>query len=122
MEALWQADVEARDLAAATAIAAMDSARTAALLNNQEILRETNEKLAAVASDRDSLADRVRRAADEVRSLAAAAATSQRGADVAAGIAARQAALDAAYDAYDRACQRDAVRFDALQREIKAQL
>jgi len=121
-QALWEADAHARDKATADAIAAVQERERQAVAHNVEVIRDANEKLVAIAADRESLAGRVRDYENSLRRLSAGQATSQLGADVGAGIAARAAAVDAAYDAYDRACQRDAVRFGALQDQIRGQL
>lgn len=123
VEVLWQADTAARDAADAK-IAADTAARLeAARVTNQEVLADANSQLIAIAVDRDSLARRMRDYQDRLRSLAASAATSQLGTDVAAGIAraAEEArrSIEERYDAYDRACRNDAVRFTALQDQIR---
>lgn len=122
VQAAWDKDKSAR--AAASAKATADAAATDAAnrARNEVIEREYQSKLAAIAADRDSLAGRLREYESRLRSFAAAKATDQRGLDVAAGIAARQRAIDEAYDAYDRACRNDAVRFSALQQEVAGQL
>lgn len=124
--ALWAADTAARDKAAAEAIAAQKAAELAAQAHNQEIQTDANTKLAAIAADRDNLSGMLRRADDRIRSLAAAKATGDLGISVATGIATRaeeaRRAIETQYDVYDRACQRDAVRFQALQDQIRPQL
>lgn len=119
IQAKWDADRAARAAVDARIVqdqAKKDAANTA---RNEVIERETQEKLDDIAADRDSLASRVRDYESRIRSLAASKATDQRGLDAIAGIAARQREMDAAFDAYDRACRSDAVRFKALQDEIR---
>lgn len=126
VEVLWQADTAARDAADAK-IAADTAARLeAARVTNQEVLADANSQLIAIAADRDSLARRMSDSQNRIRALAASAATSQLGTDVAAGIAraAEEArrSIEERYDAYDKSCQRDAVRFSALQEQLRPQL
>jgi hypothetical protein len=122
VQALWDADTAARDKATADAIAEVAKRETAARAANVEIIRDANEKLVAIASERDSLLGLLRAARGEVRSLASRAATDQLGADVVARIAASAAEVDRRLADYDAACRRDAVRFEALQRQIAGQL
>lgn len=118
----WQADTSARNLATAEAIANAKARETAAIANNTEVLREYNQKLVDIAADNSSLAGRVRDYQDHLRRLSAGQATDQLGIAVASGIASRAAELDAAYDRYDKACQRDAAKLDKLIAEVKPQL
>jgi hypothetical protein len=120
--AMWRADTAARQAATDKAVAEARAAEEAAKANNTEVMRDANEKLVAIAADRDSLDGLLRAAEDRVRRLAAAQATGQRGIDVATGIAARAAEIDRLRDEYDKACRRDAVRFEGLQREVAKQL
>lgn len=122
IQALWDADTAKRDRVEADEIARQRASAEATRASNEQRLKDANAQLLAIAADRDSLGRMYLQASGEVRRLASSAATSQRGADVGAGIAARSAALEEAFDAYDRACQRDAVRFKALQDEIRPQL
>lgn len=126
VQALWDADTAARDKATAEAIAEVSKREIAALANNAEVLEDANAKLAAIAADRDSLYGMLQRARGEVRSLAAAEATGRLGLDVATGIAARaseaEAAIRVQWDRYDAACQRDGVRFQALQDQLRPQI
>lgn len=122
IQAKWDADTQARQAATDKAIADAKAAEEQAKTNNAEVLKDANEKLVAIAADRDSLSGLLRQARDQVRAIAASAATSQLGADVAAGIARRQGEIDAAHDEYDTKCRRDAVRFGALQDQIRGQL
>jgi DNA anti-recombination protein RmuC len=122
----WQADTKARDAADAAIRAQNAAAVEAARQTNQEALADANTQLQAIAADRDSLARRMSDTANRVRTLASAAATSQLGTDVAAGIARRAEeayrGIEERWDAYDKSCQRDAVRFSALQDQIRPQL
>lgn len=118
----WQADTSARNLATAEAIANAKSRETAAIANNTEVLRDYNQKLVEIAADNTSLAGRVRDYQNRLRNAAAGQATDQLGIAVASGIASRAAELDAAYDRYDKACQRDATKLDKLIAEVKPQL
>ena len=122
VQALWQADTAKRDETdrLAREQAAADIAR--ALANNVKVTEDANQALRAIAADRDSLADRLRAYQNGLRALSARQATDQRGLDVAAGIASRAAEADRLYDAYDHACRNDAVRFKALQDELRPQL
>lgn len=122
VQALWDADTTARKAAVDKAIAAVATRENAARAANMEIMEYANTQLVAIAADRDSLSGLLRSAEDRVRRLASSEATDHTLADVAARVAARQREIDALYDAYDRACRRDAVRLDALQREIRPQL
>lgn len=122
VQALWQKDkaawIATNEKIEADAKAQIEATRA----KNVEVLKNANEQLLAIAADRDSLSGMLRDASDRIRRLASSAATSQRGADVAAGIAARQREIDEAYDAYDKACRRDAVRFQKLQQQIGQQM
>lgn len=122
IRALWQADTRARDLVTAEAIANAKARETAAIANNTEVLRDYNQKLVEIAADNTSLAGRVRDYQNRLRNAAAGQATDQLGIAVASGIASRAAELDAAYDRYDKACQRDATKLDKLIAEVKPQL
>lgn len=119
VQAAWDKDLAARKEADARVVQAQAQLESANRARNEVIEREYKDKLAAIAADRDSIAGRVREYESRLRSLAAAQATGQRGLDAIAGIAARQREMDQAFDAYDRACRRDAVRFKALQDEIR---
>jgi hypothetical protein len=118
----WQADTAARDLVTAEAIANAKARETAAIANNTEVLRDYNQKLVEIAADNTSLAGRVRDYQNRLRDAAASQATDQLGIAVASGIASRAAELDAAYDRYDKACQRDALKLDKLIAEVTQQL
>ncbi len=126
VQALWDADKKALSETNAKILAEAAAREKAAQVKNTEVLRDTNAQLVAIAADRDSLADRMRDYQDRIRRLAASAATSERGVDVAAGIASRaqeaERAVRQQYDRYDVSCQRDAVRFQALQDQIRPQL
>lgn len=119
VQAAWDKDLAARKEADARVVQAQAQLESANRARNEVIEREYKDKLAAIAADRDSIAGRVRDYENRLRSIAAARATDQRGLDAIAGIAARQREMDQAFDAYDRACRRDAVRFKALQDEIR---
>lgn len=119
IQSAWDKDRAARKEADASAVQAQAQLEAANRARNEVIESEYQSKLAAIAADRDSIAGRVREFESRLRSLSAAQATSQRGLDVAAGIAARQRELDQAFNAYDRACRNDAVRFKALQDEVR---
>jgi hypothetical protein len=122
----WMADTKRRNEVDA-AIRAESAARIeAARITNQEVLADANAQLIAIAGDRDSLARRLRDYENRLRTESARAATSQLGTDVAARIAraseeARRS-IEWRWDAYDKSCQSDAVRFRALQDEIRPQL
>lgn len=122
IQAKWDADTAHRDKVSAEAIAKEAAKAEAARKRNDEVMRNVNAQLLAIAADRDSLGRMYLQASGEVRRLAASQATDKLGLVVTTGIAARSAALEEAFDAYDRACQRDAVRFKALQDEIRPQL
>lgn len=122
VEALWKADTVAREKATDEAIAKAEADKAAALANNVKVTEDANQALRAIAADRDSLAERLRAYQNSLRSLSARQATDQRGLDVAAGIASRAAEADRLYDEYDTACRNDAVRFKALQDELRPQL
>jgi len=122
VQELWEADTAARQKTTDKAIADAKAREDAAKAANVEILQDANEKLTAIAADRTSLSGLLRAARDQVRSLTSAEATDITLADVAARVAARQREIDAAYDAYDSACRRDAVRLGALQAEIRPQM
>jgi len=118
----WKADTARRDKVDSDAREA-ERLRLASIASaNQESLSNVNKQLIAIASDRDSLSRMYLQARDQVRSLSSSQATSQLGVDVAAGIASRASELEKAFDAYDAACQRDAVRFAGLQAELRPQL
>lgn len=119
IQAAWDKDRASRAAVDATIAQNQAKVESANRARNEVIEREYQNKLAAIAADRDSIAGRVRQYESRLRSLSAAQATDQRGLDAIAGIAARQRELDAAFDAYDRSCRRDAVRFQALQDEIR---
>jgi hypothetical protein len=119
---LWAADTAARDKAAAGAIAKAEADKAAAAANNAKELRDANEKLVSIAGERDGVLGLLQSARGEVRALAARAATGQLGADVVARIAASAAEVDRRLADYDTACRRDAVRFEALQRQIAGQM
>lgn len=122
VQAKWDADTAKRDKVAADEIAKQAADAEATRKHNDEVLKNANAQLLAIAADRDSLGRMYLQASDQVRRLASGQATDKLGLDVASGIASRSAALEAAFDSYDRACQRDAVRFSALQDEIREQL
>ena len=122
IQALWDQDKTAWLATNAKIEADAKAQLEATKAKNVEVLKDANEQLLAIAADRDSLSGMLRDASDRIRRLASSAATSQRGADVAAGIAARQREIDEAYDAYDKACRRDAVRFQKLQQQISEQM
>ena len=118
----WKADTARRDKVDSD-IREAERLRQASIASaNQESLSNVNKQLIAIASDRDSLSRMYLQTRDQVRSLSSSQATSQLGVDVAAGIASRAAELEKAFDAYDAACQRDAVRFAGLQAELRPQL
>jgi len=119
IQAAWDKDRAARAEVDARVVQAQAQIEAANRARNEAIEHEYQQKLAAIAADRDSVAGRVREYETRIRSLSAAQATGQRGLDVVAGIASRQREVDAAFDAYDRACRSDAVRFKALQDEIR---
>lgn len=119
---LWRVDTLKRDKATADAIAIEVARAEAQRLENAKELEDAHKQLAAIAADRDSVDSLLRRARDQVRALAASAATGERGLDALTGIAARAEALDRRLADYDAACQRDAVRFEALQNQLRPQL
>jgi len=118
----WQADTAARDKATADAIAAAQKRAENAKKHNDEVLTDANAKLAAIDADRTSLSGLLHHANDQIHRLTAGQASDRLGLDVLTGIAARTAEVDRRYDEYDRACQRDAVRFGALQDQLREQL
>jgi hypothetical protein len=122
VKALWAADTAARDKAASDAIAAANAAAEAQRKQNEVIESEYQARLASIAADRDSVERMLREARDQVRRLAAAEASGQRGLDALAGIARRAAEVDRRLADYDAACRRDATRLDALQRQIRPQM
>ena len=122
VQALWDQDRAAYKAASDKAVTDALLQKTVILSNNAKVIEDANAQLVAIAADRDSLAVRVRDYQDSLRASAAREATGDRGLDVAARIARGAAELDAAYDAYDKSCQRDAVRFRALQDEIRPQI
>lgn len=122
VQVLWDADTIARDKATADAIAKAEADKAAAIANNAKELEDAYTKLDAVAADRDNVDGLLKRARDQVRALAASQATGQRGIDAFAGIAARAAEVDRRLADYDQSCQRDAIRFQALQDQIRPQL
>lgn len=122
VRALWDID-RAGWLAENERIKADNAAREkAATANNIEVMQDANIQLVAIAADRDSLAGRVREYQDRIRRLAAAEATDHAVAAQFAGVASSQREVDEAFDQYDAACRRDAVRFSALQAEVRQQL
>lgn len=122
VQAAWDKDRAARAEADARVMQAQAELEAANRARNEVIEREYKDKLAAIAADRDSIAGRVREYESRLRSLSAAQATGQRGLDAIAGIAARQREMDELFDNYDKSCQRDAIRFRALQDEIRPQV
>lgn len=88
-------------------------------LSNVELTNDAKAKLDAAAADHDSLAKRLRNA--ELRASQVPAVSSGGPVDAGAGgKPASTAELDAAFDAYDRACQRDAIRLNYYdQRETE---
>jgi len=122
VQALWDQD-KAAWLATNAKIEADALAKVeAAKAQNAEVLRNANESLVSIAGERDSVERLLQSARDQVRSLVSAQATSQRGIDVATRIAASAAEVDRRLADYDSACRRDAVRFQALQDQIRGQL
>jgi hypothetical protein len=120
--ARWAADKAAVKAAADAQIEAAAQQELEAHLHNNEVLADANAKLLAIAADRDSLAARLRDNENRLRRGEMSRATDQRGLDALAGVAARAAEIDRLYDAYDRACRSDAVRFQALQDELRPQI
>jgi hypothetical protein len=122
IQAKWDDDRakvrDAADKQAAKALADEEAARA----HNDEVIRGKDAQIAAIAADNQSLSGIVRDYQNRLRSSAMSQATGQRGLDVAAGIASRSAEADRLYDEYDKACRRDAVRFSALQDQIRGQL
>jgi len=112
------------DLASAKALGAAQNKRADAIQENWTkavggLTDATNAKLKAVAADRDSLASRLRDAELRARQVSSAAA----GAGGNAGPTGEPAAtggIDPALDAYDKACQRDAIRLEWWQRRAEA--
>lgn len=119
----WQADTKARATADAKIAADAAARLEAARVTNQEVLADANSKLIAIAADRTSLASRLRDYENRLRAATSAAHTAERGIDVATGIAraAEEArgAIERQWDAYDRSCRNDAVRFEALQNQVR---
>lgn len=115
-------DSAARQTATEKAIADAKAGEAAAKANNVEVMEDANKKLVAIAADRDSLARLYRSAQGRVCPVAPAESPSDPESLIAAGVAARTREIDAALEAYDGACRRDAVRFEALQAEIRPQL
>jgi hypothetical protein len=122
IRALWEADAAKRDKVAAEANAKAEADKAAQLAANAKEMDDARKELAAIAADRDTVDGLLRRARDQVRALAASAATGERGLDALAGIAARAAEVDRRLADYDAACRRDSVRFAALQEQIRGQL
>lgn len=122
IQAAWDKDTAARAVVVAKVAAQQAEIEAATRSRNEVIEREYKDKLAAIAADRDSVAGRLREYESRLRSLAAAQATDKRGLAVAAGIAARQREMDQAFDAYDSACRRDALKLEKLQDEVRPQL
>jgi hypothetical protein len=125
-KSLWAKD-RANRMAVDNQIIADQKAKDAATqARNEEIDRGKDEKLAALAADRDNLGRMLFDARDRLRTLAASQATGERGLAVASGIASRAAEAESAlreqWNRYDYACRRDAVRFQALQDQIGPQL
>jgi hypothetical protein len=120
VQAKWDADAATRD-AEVIRMAREHAARDAATrARNDEVINGYQKEIARIASDRDSLARRLHDY--EVRLRALSEAASQPGAAGAAGESEAPRSVDAALDAYDAACRRDAARLDALIRQVQAQL
>jgi hypothetical protein len=122
VQQLWDDDRLAWEAVNAQQVADNQAREAAAMENNARVIRDANDQLAAIAADRDGLVGLLHQARDQVRRHAAAQATGQRGIDALTGIAARAAEVDRRLADYDSACRRDAVRFSALQDEIRGQI
>lgn len=122
IRALWEADTAKRDKVAADANAKAEADKAAQLAANAKEMEDARKELAAIAADRDTVDGLLRRARSEVSRFAASAATGERGLDALAGIAARAAEVDRRLVEYDASCRRDAVRFGALQEQVRGQL
>jgi hypothetical protein len=122
IRALWESDTAARDKAAADAIAESAAREKVALERNRDIEADYLAKLAAADAGRDDTLRLLQRARDQVSALAGREATGQRGLDALTGVAARAAEVDRRLVEYDAACRRDAVRFGALQEQVRGQL
>lgn len=119
IQAAWDKDRAARAAVDASIAKDQELKDAANRARNEVIEREYKADLAAIAADRDSLAGRLRERENRLRSLASASATDKQGLIVAARIAASAAETDRLYDEYDQSCRRDAVRFKALQDEVR---
>lgn len=122
IRALWKADTAARDKAASDAIQSAREREEAARKANEARLADANSQLVTIAGERDSVERLLQSARGQIRGLAASQASGERGIDVLTGIAARAAEVDRRLADYDRACRADAVRFSALQEQIRGQL
>jgi hypothetical protein len=122
MKALWVKDNAARDRADADRVAADLKHQADNQQSNERRLDDANKDLVAIAGERDGVERLLNNARNQIRSLAASEATSQLGTAIATGIAARAAEVDRRLADYDSACRRDAVRFTALQDQIRGQL
>jgi hypothetical protein len=122
--AAWTVRWEARDKADADAIAAekehQRAEREANDKRNAQTLRDYNAQLLAIANDRDSLARRLREYETRLDAPGGAVPEAQGGpgATDGGGVAAGTLSADAALDAYDKACQRDAVKLNRLTEEV----
>jgi hypothetical protein len=122
IQALWDRDTAKRDTLEAKLIADAKARQAATEANNAKVLQDATQALVSIADQRDDTERLLQSARDQVRSLSASQATSQRGADVAARIAASAAEVDRRLADYDAACSRDSVRLKALQDQIRGQL
>lgn len=88
---------------------------------NEAALNAYQTQLSAIADDRDSLARRLRNHAGACSAILPAVEDQSGTADASTFPGGAQT-LDEFLDAYDRACQQDAVQLDALLAQIKPQL
>lgn len=112
------------DLASAKAIGAAQTKRAESIQATWvkavgDITDASNAKLKAVAADRDSLSARLRDAELRASQVPGAASGATRDAG-APGEPAAASGVDPALDAYDKACQRDAIRLEWWQRRAEA--
>lgn len=116
----WAADTAARDAAVAKQLAELEATARATRARNEAILDAYTSKLDTITADRDSLARRMHDY--QVRERALSSAADQRGAVAGAEEPSGPREVDAAFDAYDNACRRDAAQLEALIRQIQRQL
>ncbi len=122
VQALWDADVAARDKATADAIAAQKAREEAQRASNEVTIRDYTQKLLAIAADRDSLSRRLHDYQDRLRSLAAAQAGGASGTADPGPVASSPTEADRRTDELDAACRADAEQLNALIQVVREQM